>query len=178
MFKHKLSLLATGPFLRSEARLYGKGLICHLEMLSKIDEANSFHNYVVKGYSSPNSIILDRSKFQAHADDKCDSKFGFCVYRNDRKCFGKRKKKNTGYQHVLLFPKCFQKASSSRIFKSWDCVVNSYSFPKQALVFTYLQYKSFENTAEKGEIARDEQFLLFLHCFLHVWRAFCHFQQI
>ena len=28
-----------------------------------------------------------------------------------------------------------------------------YPFPKQALVFTCLQYKSFENTAGKGEIA-------------------------
>ena len=34
-------------------------------------------------------------------------------------------------------------------------------FPKQALVFTCLQYKSFENTVGKGEIARNEQFLLF-----------------
>ena len=34
-------------------------------------------------------------------------------------------------------------------------------FPKQALVFTRLQYKSFENTVGKGEIARNEQFLLF-----------------
>ena len=33
--------------------------------------------------------------------------------------------------------------------------------PKQALVFTYLQYKSLENTVGKGEIARNEQFLLF-----------------
>ena len=31
-------------------------------------------------------------------------------------------------------------------------------FPKQALVFTRLVYKSFENTVEKGEIARNEQF--------------------
>ena len=28
-------------------------------------------------------------------------------------------------------------------------------FPKQALVFTCLQYKSFENTAGKGEVARN-----------------------
>ena len=28
-----------------------------------------------------------------------------------------------------------------------------YPFPKQALVFTCLQYKSFENTVEKGEIS-------------------------
>ena len=30
-------------------------------------------------------------------------------------------------------------------------------FPKQALVFTCLQYKSFENTEGKGEIARNDQ---------------------
>ena len=34
-------------------------------------------------------------------------------------------------------------------------------FPKQALVLTCLQYKFFENTVGKGEIARNEQFLLF-----------------
>ena len=33
-------------------------------------------------------------------------------------------------------------------------------FPKQALVFACLQYKSFENIVGKGEIARNEQFLL------------------
>ena len=33
-------------------------------------------------------------------------------------------------------------------------------FPKQALVFMCLQYKSFKNTVEKGEIAQNEQFLL------------------
>ena len=32
---------------------------------------------------------------------------------------------------------------------------------KQALVFTCLQYKSFENTAGKGDIDHNEQFLLF-----------------
>ena len=40
-----------------------------------------------------------------------------------------------------------------------------------------LQYKAFENTVGKGEIARNEQFLLFLQCFLPVWRTFCHFHQ-
>ena len=34
-------------------------------------------------------------------------------------------------------------------------------FPEPALVFTCLQYKRFENTMGKGEIARNEQFLLF-----------------
>ena len=36
----------------------------------------------------------------------------------------------------------------------------------------------FENTVRKGEIAHKEQFLLFPHCFLSVWRTFYHFQQI
>ena len=37
----------------------------------------------------------------------------------------------------------------------------SYPFPKQALVFMCLQYKSFENTLGKEEIAHYEQVLLF-----------------
>ena len=41
-----------------------------------------------------------------------------------------------------------------------------------------LQYKSFENTVGKGEIARNEQFLLFPLCFLPVGRTLCHFHQI
>ena len=51
-------------------------------------------------------------------------------------------------------------------------------FPKQALVFTCLLYKSFENTAGKGEIAHDEQFLLFSLCFLSIWKTFFHRHQI
>ena len=38
--------------------------------------------------------------------------------------------------------------------------------------------KPFENTVGKGEIARNEQFLLFPPCFLLVWIAFSHFRQI
>ena len=41
-----------------------------------------------------------------------------------------------------------------------------------------LQYKSFEDTVEKGEIARYEQFLLFPQCFLPFWRLCCHFHRI
>ena len=39
------------------------------------------------------------------------------------------------------------------------------TFPKQALVFTCLQHKLFENTVGKIEIARNEQSLLFPQCF-------------
>ena len=51
-------------------------------------------------------------------------------------------------------------------------------FPKQALVFMCLQFECFENTVGKGEIAPNEQFLLFPQCFLPFWRTFCHFHQI
>ena len=46
-----------------------------------------------------------------------------------------------------------------------DFIINSkYPFPKHALVFTGLQYKSFEKIVGKGEIARNEQFLPFPQC--------------
>ena len=51
-------------------------------------------------------------------------------------------------------------------------------FGKEFTVFTDLHHKTFENHVGKGEIARNEQFLLYPQCFLPVWRAFCHFQQI
>ena len=35
-----------------------------------------------------------------------------------------------------------------------------------------------KNTVRKGEIAHIEQFLLFPHCCLPVWRTFCHLYQI
>ena len=37
--------------------------------------------------------------------------------------------------------------------------------------------ESFENIVGKGEIAFNEQFLLFPHCFLSVWRTFFHFHK-
>ena len=69
-----------------------------------------------------------------------------------------------------------------------DCTVQSIqadsrklgliSFPIKPLFFTCLQYKSFENTVGKGEIARNEQFLLFPQCFLSFWTTLFHFHQI
>ena len=38
--------------------------------------------------------------------------------------------------------------------------------------------QAFENTVGKGEIALNEQFLLYPHCFLPVKRTFCDFHQI
>ena len=49
---------------------------------------------------------------------------------------------------------------------------------KKAHMFVYkhLQYRSFENTMEKGEIAHNEQFLHFPSVFF--WRTLCYFHQI
>ena len=37
---------------------------------------------------------------------------------------------------------------------------------------------SAKQALQKGEIARNKQFLLFAHCFLPVWITFFHFRQI
>ena len=50
-------------------------------------------------------------------------------------------------------------------------------FQNKPWFFTCLQYKSFENTVGIGEIARNEQFLLFPQCFLPIWRTFHNFHQ-
>ena len=50
--------------------------------------------------------------------------------------------------------------------------------PTQRHLLTPLGNKPFENTVGKGEIARNEQFLLFPQCVLPVWITFCHFRQI
>ena len=55
------------------------------------------------------------------------------------------------------------------------CVKQVQPLPKQALVLPRLQHKSFENTVGKGEIARNEQFLLFPRCFLPIMQNFLTF---
>ena len=75
-------------------------------------------------------------------------------------------------EQFLLYRQCFHPV--------WRtiCYFNQINpFPKQALVFTGLQYKSFENNVGIGEIARNEQFLLFLQSFQPFLRTFCHFDK-
>ena len=56
------------------------------------------------------------------------------------------------------------------------CMINP--FPTQWHLLTSLGNKPFENFVGKGEIAGNEQFLLFLQCFLPIWITFCYFHQI
>ena len=85
-----------------------------------------------------------------------------------------KKEKDSGNQHFLLFPQCLQREFPLGI-KRRHGVRKDEPFPKQALVFTCLHYKSSENTVGKREIAHYEQFLLFPQYFLPVWGTFCHF---
>ena len=66
--------------------------------------------------------MVDRSKFKARAEDKLNvTKILNFVLGRVENILGKGE--NTGNQHFLLFPRCFQKASLSRVVKSGDCVV-------------------------------------------------------
>ena len=68
---------------------------------------------------------------------------------------------------VLIIFSVFQQ------FYSWPPLCIYQPFPKQSLVFTCLQYKSFENTMGKEEIAHNEQFLLLSVFSTHLESHFC-----
>ena len=74
----------------------------------------------------PNANILDWSKLLAFADDKRNvtRKLKF-VFERLENIVGEGE--NAGYQHFLLFPHCFQKASFFRVIKSRDCVVQGFT---------------------------------------------------
>ena len=76
------------------------------------------------GFNSlPNDKILDWSKLKAFADDilNVNQKLKFNLGKVEN-IVGKGE--NAGYQHFLLFPECFQKASFLGSL-SQDCVVKS-----------------------------------------------------
>ena len=76
-------------------------------------------------------------------------------------------------QVMYLYQACCPSFGFVLVCKDFLCVdifqdlINP--FPKQPWFFTRLLYKSFENTMGKGEIARNEQFLLFPQCFLPIF---------
>ena len=66
-----------------------------------------------------------------------------------------------------------------------QCVQNDFSSPGSINPFPHNDtfWRPWETSLlktlwGKGEIARNEQFLLFPQCFLPVWINFCHFRQI
>ena len=75
-------------------------------------------------YSLPNDRFLDWSKLKTFADNNINAtqKLKLVFARVENIVV---KGENAGYQHFLLFPQCFLKASICRIVKSQDCVVKS-----------------------------------------------------
>ena len=71
----------------------------------------------------PNNKFLDMTKFKAIADDNSNvAKMVISLFDRAENIVGKGE--NAGYQHFLLFPQCFQKASFPGSL-SRDCVVKS-----------------------------------------------------
>ena len=95
------------------------------------------------------------------------------------------KGENAGNQHLLLFPQYllpFQNQISVFISHLF-CHLKLFTILNMSKNLLYgkgisLQYKSFENTGGKCEIASNEQFLLFPQCFLPVSKTLYHFYQI
>ena len=81
------------------------------------------------------------------------------VLGNDRKHYGKRRK-------------CWLPT-----FSPFPIIFSINLFPNKPwfICFTCLQCKFSENTMEKGEISRYEQFLLFPQFILPIWITFYHF---
>ena len=74
------------------------------------------HLFCLEHNSLPNERFLDWSKFKAVTDDNVN------VAQKQKFCLGwveniAGKGENAGYQHFLLFPQCFQKASFSGLSK-------------------------------------------------------------
>ena len=80
--------------------------------------------------------------------------------------------------HVDKFPACRHKnVLEMGIFLEQDKSEGYNPFSEEALRFMCLQYNSFESTVEKGEIALNEQFLLFPQ-FSTFLRTMSHLHQI
>ena len=122
----------------------------------------------------PDDKFLALSKFKAFADDNFIVAQGV-QYFFDRveKTLGKGE--NARYKNFPLFQ--LSNGFFVSVIKTWDCLVMKYCYfmtfkgspiPTQRRLLTPLGIKPFENTVGKGEIARNEQFLLFPQCFLPV----------
>ena len=87
---------------------YESSITYHSKVMARFFADREIDNQTIN--SLPNDKILDWSKLKALADDKINvtEKLKF-VLRRVENMVGKGE--NAGYQHFLLFPQCFQKAS-------------------------------------------------------------------
>ena len=133
--------------------------------------ADEYHFYLVGSScptnlnSLPNNKILAWIEFKAFADDNIDILFR-CL---DLSLMGR---KHCGERRKMLVTTIFSKGFYLRIV--WKRVN---TFPNKPWFLRVCSTSLLKNTEGKGEIARNEQFLLFPQCFLPIWRTFCHFHQ-
>ena len=80
-------------------------------MISNSTHATATIMFLTPPNSLPDDKLLDLSKLKTFADDKINVtlKLKFASGRVAKNIVGKGE--NAGYQHFLLFPQCFQKAS-------------------------------------------------------------------
>ena len=114
---------------------------------------------------TPNDKILEWFKLKAFADDK----------RSMAKWWEKKvpkfesvenvlgKEENAGYQHFLLFPKCFQRPSTSRSYKRWIVWQRAGMINR-----TFRANGKTSITRSKISITRSK---------IPVWITFCRFHQ-
>ena len=89
---------------RQKVSLCGNGLILHKSLLLSLLSRTQFFN------SFPNNYFLDWTKFKVFAEDKLNAaKVMISVFDSVENIVWKGE--NAGFQHFLLFPWCFQKAS-------------------------------------------------------------------
>ena len=90
---------------------------------------------------------------------------------------------NQPIQYFPIFLQCCPTLQKQIKFSEqhWSCIWTSLLYcPVLSLSQTSpcLQYKSFENTVGKGEIACNKQFFCFPQYFLAFWNTFCHFHEV
>ena len=87
--------------------------------------------------SLPNDKILDWSKLKGFADDKINviQKLKFVVGLLEN-IVGKGE--NAGYQHFLLFPQCFRKASPLKVVIMWQRVKSCFGRASTARIRNWL----------------------------------------
>ena len=120
---------------------------------------------------------LYKTESISRRQNKCESKIEICVGKGSKHC-GKRTKNWFKNQHFLLSPQCFQKTSFARSLKNGTVRERVKIHSHTTTPFDTPGKQAFWKHCWKGEIARNEQFLLFPQCFLLVWITFCHFRQI
>ena len=87
-------------------------------MFSTISKAYLISEVAFKFWSTlPNDNILDWPKLEAFADNNLNvAKIMISLYDSVENIV--REGENAGYQHFLVFPQCFQQASSSGSLKA------------------------------------------------------------